>query len=455
MPRIPAWKRLGLELKNSEPERFERAGTDSAMRNQSTTERQKRKSVQYQGESLPKKIKGLRSRDNSTSDSTKHPTTPLLKRRKSVTFTPETKTEDGDSIKKLFNTWVAERNPEDFSPPAPSDLASSVPTTPVIEEGVDAAVDESGRKAKKAKRSPSEADRKSKKLSSTKDSKPAQEHLRPFIAYLQHYHDSRETWKFNKNHQNNLLKHIFDVGVVPSKYAHILYTYVQGLQGVVRTRLRDAAFAVQVQDKEEGEKGFPKDITDAAARQKEYEAIMNEHQANVAGEDISTAVGYEEQILRKFSEDAMVTRAVKRMRAEQILAELGTPEAQGDEEKANGTIYPEPVGDEESQKRVRMNDGTAQKVRRKRKQRTSAVDDSSSSSSSSSDDSSSSSDSDSDDSTSSSGSDSGSDDSSDDTDTTSSSSSASSDSDSDSDSDSQSESDREDVEDTSEESESE
>ena len=35
------------------------------------------------------------------------PITSGHKRRKSVTFTPETKTEDGDSTKQLYNGWIA------------------------------------------------------------------------------------------------------------------------------------------------------------------------------------------------------------------------------------------------------------------------------------------------------------------------------------------------------------
>jgi hypothetical protein len=93
-------------------------------------------------------------------------------------------------------------------------------------------------------------------------------------------------------------------------------------------------------------------------------------------------MGYEEGVLLGLSDAAMAKRVARRTRAEQILAELGTSQDSSD-------ITDKAVmnGDNDSQKRLRMNDGSSQKVARKRKQRTLNVEvDSSSSYSDDSDD---------------------------------------------------------------------
>lgn len=53
------------------------------------------------------------------------------------------------------------------------------------------------------------------------------------LLYLRSYTESRETWKFSKQKQNWILKHLFDE-TIDDTYADALLNYVQGLQGSAR-----------------------------------------------------------------------------------------------------------------------------------------------------------------------------------------------------------------------------
>jgi len=327
--------------------------------------------------------------------------------------------EDGDSIKQLFGAWVAEqKNQEDLSAPV-----FQTPQYPSVEESFDTTLDEKERRVKRVKTpkqgktDPNEPPKakdltKAKKRKDivtpvTAEGEQAEESLKsteqlkskkarkptaakslttqtlpekPFLAYLKQYTDSRPTWKFNKNHQTHLLKHLFNIDVVPSEYAHYIYEYVKGLQGGVRTRLRDSALAVKVKDLEEP---FPDDMENSEQRKREYDIAMNEYVATMMAAEVGPNVRYEEGILLGLSDLAMPKRVTKRKRVERVLAELTSGEG-----KPNGGTTGEKdlvTGDNESQKRLRMNDGSSQKVVRKRKQRTAVVDDETSSEEDSSD----------------------------------------------------------------------
>jgi hypothetical protein len=405
--RIPAWKRLGLKLKSASeapladvtPKRKRpgEAGKDTSVK-------KSKPSSDSPGLSVPDQI------------------TPPPARKKSVTFTPETKVEDGDSIKQLFSVWVAEqKNQEDLSAPV-----FQTPQYQSVEESFDTTLDEKERRVKRVKtvkqgkadssdppktkestkakkkketnqpatRVTAEGEQAEESLKSTKQSKTKKARKpraakslttqtlpeKPFLAYLKQYTDSRDTWKFNKNHQTHLLKHLFNIDIVPSDYAHYIYEYVKGLQGGVRTRLRDSALAVKVKDLEEP---FPEDMENSEQRKMDYDVAMKEYVATMMSAEVGPNVRYEEGVLLGLSDLAMPTRVAKRKRVERVLAELasGGGETNGGSTGEKDTV----MGDDESQKRLRMNDGSSQKVIRKRKQRTAIVDDETSSEEDSSD----------------------------------------------------------------------
>jgi hypothetical protein len=70
----------------------------------------------------------------------------------------------------------------------------------------------------------------------------AQVHETPILSYLSHYHRARATWKFQKNRETNLFKHLYSLEHVPSQYNTSLLAYMQGLRGdAAKQRLSDAA----------------------------------------------------------------------------------------------------------------------------------------------------------------------------------------------------------------------
>lgn len=150
----------------------------------------------------------------------------------------------------------------------------------------------------------------------------------------------------------------------------------------MRTRLRDAALAVKVKDQEECATGSSENMSWDDKKQKEYEAAMEKYANDIAATDASSQVGYEEGFLLGLSDQAMAKRVSKRTRAEQILKELEEGQDPSEVIAKDDIVN----GDNDSQKRLRMNDGSTQKVARRRKQRTVTLEDTSSSESEDSED---------------------------------------------------------------------
>ncbi|KAK0107255.1 hypothetical protein ONS95_003956 [Cadophora gregata] len=370
---IPAWRRLGLKLKSAQDSPF----VDSPP----VDETVKRKRTTAEDNTPSKKSK---KNSEPSIESSREPFTPQLLRKKSVTFTPETKYEDGDSIKQLFNSWKAEQQAQD---PAftfgNSNLAFDTPEPPRVEVEIDTKLDEKERRVKRVKPA-QEKERTTKTKKPSKIVKQPTPSSRPFLQYLRQYCESRDSWKFNKNHQNHLLKHAFNIGILPSDHVHFLYEYVKGLQGGVRTRLRDTAIEFKVKDNDVGPGGFPESMVHPEKRQREYDIAMEEYVATMTAANAPEEMGYEEGILLGLSDKAMEGRVAKRMRTEKILAILAsTPEP-------SGTIAAKINGGDAPQEGLEVKDEAPQKVARKRKQRTVVtIDDSDSSSESSDSDSSS------------------------------------------------------------------
>lgn len=393
-PNIPAWKRLGLKLKSAQQESVPYASPMVVAPVVPVAKKEKRKRVIKDQEApLVKRVKVTKSAKlhEPTTDTTpnKSPITSGRERRKSVTFTPETKTEDGDSIKQLYNGWVAKhptQAPNFHDLRSRSTSKTSEPTTGA--QQIDSAIDkvlqevEAAKKPKKEKRGKKVRSPKSQKVV-----KPTKQ-LDPAIFYLKLFHEYKDTWKFNKIHQINLLKNAFDIEKLPSEYIELFYSYVAGLKGRARTQLRDTAIAVKVKAQEESAEARSEGM-DNGTPEKELEGHVEENIA-INAPDSASKIGYEERVLQPLSDLTIKQRMAKRMRAERILDEL-SQEAQEPGEEVNGSMesVKDEEGDRESQKRLKMSDGSTQKVRRKRKQRTNAVDDSSSSSDSSDSDSSS------------------------------------------------------------------
>lgn len=119
-----------------------------------------------------------------------------------------------------------------------------------------------------------------------------------------------------------------------------------------------------MKDQEDGAAGFGDNMSDQR-RQQDYEAAVADYISTQMGAQASSKMGIEEQRLLGIQDRHMVKRLAKRQRAEEILHELAN--SSGDDSIKNDK---EAVNGGESEKRAKMNDGSSQKIARKRKQRT-------------------------------------------------------------------------------------
>ncbi|KAI0453457.1 hypothetical protein F5B21DRAFT_283959 [Xylaria acuta] len=230
--------------------------------------------------------------------------------------------------------------------------------------------------------------------------KSAPVNLEPALAYLRTWHTARENWKFNKNHQTKLLEQVFagaDETTIPAADIGVFYGYVRGLQGGVRTRLRELANGIKARDMEQGAEGFAASASAkgkemAERKQKEYEEVIRTFLGQTRTPE-KRRFDEVEYVLRT-TDTEMQRRVVKRMRAEMVLDELS--ETDGSEtttttttttsgessttEKGNNPGNQSGRGaDDDDDKRLRLNDGPQQRTKRKRKLRTAAVEEDTSS----------------------------------------------------------------------------
>ncbi|KAH7148871.1 hypothetical protein EDB81DRAFT_477972 [Dactylonectria macrodidyma] len=233
---------------------------------------------------------------------------------------------------------------------------------------------------------------------SKKQKPPATTDLKPALEYLRLWKTSRTSWKFNKNHQSTLIKHVFDADGIPTADIDAFYEYIKDLKGMVRMRLRESALEVRTKDRSQGGAAFPEGTADVDATQGRYETILAKFlQSQQVGS--KRKLFHEEEYLSDSDSDdeIIIQRLVKRMRAELVIEELSDgadTEMSTTSSTSSRTIASGDNTTPNAGKRMKLNDGTG---KRRRKLRTNMDDsDSSSSSSDSSSDSESDSDSDSD-----------------------------------------------------------
>ncbi|TQV92875.1 hypothetical protein V2A60_003819 [Cordyceps javanica] len=338
----PAWKKLGLKLKHSnanEPAKGTPAvgQPDRAQQGSMQGKRKLHTASAASDYSSPLSAKKPR-RDfsrSSTGDAT-----PQLTRKKSVAFadTPTNKTAAPGST-----------------------TARKTPAKPLP-------------KAAKKTGGKSLTPKKQKKAQPTADTRPALEYLRHWVA-------SRDSWKFNKNHQSTLIKAVFESGIPPADVGSF-YDYIDDIKGAVRMRLRETALAIRLKDNTDRGAAFPEGTADADGKQEIYEAALAgflEAQQKAASKKRTFAeIDY---VTTAQDADVIIRRLVKRMRAEMVIATL----SDGDETDASTTTVRAPLKTAKSPVADAKTNGIAGK--RRRKLRTNVDDSDTSSSDSSSDDS--------------------------------------------------------------------
>lgn len=172
---------------------------------------------------------------------------------------------------------------------------------------------------------------KSPKSQKQKQQPPAD--VQPALAYLRQWKTSRESWKFNKNHQSTLIKHAFEPHAFPADDLDAFYEYIRDLRGFVRTRLRETAMEIKMRDVEDGYAAFPEsdDAMDLDEQQTNYESILADILRRRRQNATATKRKYfaEAQYVAESADgnSIIVRRLIKRMRAEMVLDELSDGES--------------------------------------------------------------------------------------------------------------------------------
>ncbi|KAF2207292.1 hypothetical protein CERZMDRAFT_115291 [Cercospora zeae-maydis SCOH1-5] len=143
--------------------------------------------------------------------------------RKTVSFTPDTKQEDSFSAQNLFKAWASGEDPAESA----AEASTEQPASPLA-------------KAKQPK--PKKEKKKTKESADTDISRSAESGDAPnYLKYLEQFTNDKSNWKFNKNRQNDLFKHVFDIDRIPSKYIPSLVEYISTTQGQARIRIAQQA----------------------------------------------------------------------------------------------------------------------------------------------------------------------------------------------------------------------
>ncbi|KAF1917746.1 hypothetical protein BDU57DRAFT_514163 [Ampelomyces quisqualis] len=172
-------------------------------------------------------------------------------RRKSVTFTPDTKRVDGSSGQDLFKNWVAEQKgvyldfSGNYSEPVDKPEVQDAPKPVAKPEKEQPAEKPIAIKSTSARNSFSA---KKTKPTSTVDigstatgvkSKGKRKDPTIYVSYLTQYHSDRAHWKFNKAKQNDVVDNALNIFRIPDEFSEAMLEYVQGLKGAgVIQRLR-------------------------------------------------------------------------------------------------------------------------------------------------------------------------------------------------------------------------
>jgi hypothetical protein len=235
--RIPAWKRLGLKLKNAK----ETQGGIVAPTN-GTSPKEPKRSLPGTHLALAPELReswvepmtkrrrlgsetteSARSNGSLNRTSNTFSTAQSTKLRKKVSFTAETKLEDGG--KELITDWehddyaYYEQKAADNDAKEALRVASNAQNKP--------------HKPSTHPQKPSDAPRKSKDA----------------LEYLNSYCRSRRSWKFNKNREVWILRHILSSDDIPTSFNIALASYVHGL-GSKQARLRLLNQCQEALDKE-------------------------------------------------------------------------------------------------------------------------------------------------------------------------------------------------------------
>lgn len=209
---VPAWKRLGLKLKcaNERPEPVEKTNGNDYMSKGYEAGIKALKGNEPHSVEPPRKRQKTEAKEKDTTKRTSNDLT------SSSTTNKGGDESQGKKEKKARKrvSFSADTKPL----PDAKDSSIQEDTQP---EGISVTLKQP--KKKKARKSQSAVVQKSTTA----------------LDYLNQYHTARATWKFNKNRDTWILKHVFSESDIPREYDVALSRYIHGLQGsAARERLR-------------------------------------------------------------------------------------------------------------------------------------------------------------------------------------------------------------------------
>ncbi|KAL6866105.1 hypothetical protein ACO1O0_002207 [Amphichorda felina] len=276
----PAWKRLGLKLK--QPGAAAGAVPASQPANGSSA-------VGHPGGSTghKRKVEAPPSTDGSPVKRTRREEQPVTQNGSPSSSKPKKSVKFGDTPSKN----------EGRSPPPPA-RNKPKPT----------------KEAQQAKKSKGAADKQT----------PPVADIKPALEYLRQWKTSRESWKFNKNNQSALIRHIFEPNTIPASDVDTFCEYIRDLKGFVRQRLRETAMEIKMQDVADGAAGFPDGTMDLDDKQEKYDSILADILRRKRQQTGQKRKFFSEMQYVSESQDGdvIIHRVIKRMRTELVLEEL-------------------------------------------------------------------------------------------------------------------------------------
>lgn len=247
---VPAWKRLGLKLKNANerpenavdsqedrtlagtkahdtslglserPAKRQRLNESPTINASSTSDHARAKSERYP----PGQRNG---RHSVETDDTPRSGKQATKRRKSVTFTDDTKVEDGDSrITIDFPAGSPGQTPKKARiPQADTDSADATGSPSPAAVGADEATLVRKKKAKTGKKTQG-------------NQRQSKDKSNPALGYLHQHRYHHDSWKFNKNREVWIVNRALNTETIPNTHVLALAGYVRGLPESAGARAR-------------------------------------------------------------------------------------------------------------------------------------------------------------------------------------------------------------------------
>jgi hypothetical protein len=192
-----------------------------------------------------------------------------------VTFTPETKQEDGFSASHLLRQWIPgqQTNESEAQSPQPDSAytrtdrkqKNAKSKRSKEKHNIDASISEQitesntesprndfnqasnkrNHETSKPKRSQDTRNTNGSLSEQIKDARTDSKAGSTCVEYLQQFSTNRASWTFNKNKQKILLKNLFNVHVIPPQHNPSIVEYLSGLQGeAARQRVVESATSI-------------------------------------------------------------------------------------------------------------------------------------------------------------------------------------------------------------------